>query len=60
MSGIELKYAPRKCEHFVCGECNISLREKSCGIDCDICDTYHYYKQLQAKSDRVEVLDENI
>jgi hypothetical protein len=26
MTNLELKYAPRKCKHFVCGDCSISGR----------------------------------
>lgn len=37
MSYIELKYAPRKCKAFCCGDCIISKSNKSCGRDLDTC-----------------------
>ena len=53
---LELKYAPGKCSHFIMGECMISKYNKSCGIDCDTCDTYYYYKQLQTAKKENETL----
>ena len=58
---MELKYAPRKCEYFCMGDCCLPGTNRSCGIDCDTCDTYKIYKQLlaeQAKNKKlVEALE---
>ena len=57
---LELKYAPGKCSHFIMGECMISKYNKSCGIDCDTCDTYYYYKQLKKAKEENEKLMEQL
>lgn len=40
MSSIELKYAPRKCKYFCCGDCCHPdvAGEPSCGTDYDYCE----------------------
>ena len=51
MSEIELKYAPRKCKHFCCGDCTLDL--KSCGYDINddaVCiEKYNKLKQALKK-----------
>lgn len=54
--GFELKYAPGKCPYFTMGDCMISNYDKSCGIDCDKCDIYNLYKQLQLKDKMIELM----
>lgn len=36
--GFELKYAPRKCKHFCCGDCVITM--KSCFNDDEKCGNF--------------------
>lgn len=54
--GFELKYAPGKCPYFTMGDCMILNYDKSCGIDCDKCDIYNLYKQLQLKDKMIELM----
>lgn len=37
MNYLELRYAPRKCKAFCCGDCMISKNNKSCGRDINTC-----------------------
>lgn len=53
----ELKYAPRECKYFCCGDCYLPNTNRSCGTDKDDCVHYWKYK-LQQSQQKLEIATE--